>query len=320
MPELEDSPESIVVPESWTSGEGDKKIVKIHDFRSSPLLSPGELRKLKSQQEEFAQHAATRLSLHLRLEFSLKLTSINTISYQNLAESWGHPAHLTLFKMDPLRGVSIMEISSQLGLCMVDRLMGGPGHVPPTDQETSEIEKVLLEQSVQLILEEWCDHWSGVMALKPVILGYESNDGFVQTLPPETMMLVVGMEAGFGECTGRIQLGFPFSAVDPMIRRFCNSATAGTNPAATPAPPPTAATGKWNRCFDDVCVPVTAEWDGLEMSAREILELKIGDILPLDWQRAQQINVRVADMLKFHGRPGTLAGQWAVELTQVINR
>jgi flagellar motor switch protein FliM len=64
---------------------------------------------------------------------------------------------------------------------------------------------------------------------------------------------------------------------------------------------------------------VTAEWEGLEMTARQILALKVGDVLPLDLQRTQQINVRVADMLKFQGRPGTLAGQWAVQLTQVIN-
>ena len=56
------------------------------------------------------------------------------------------------------------------------------------------------------------------------------------------------------------------------------------------------------------------------MTARQILALKVGDVLPLDLQRTQQINVRVADMLKFQGRPGTLAGQWAVELTQAVNR
>jgi len=336
MPELEEAPASFLDAEQTTASASGaeagnavcqaeepadaskKEDVEVYDFRNPMLLSPGELRKLRVHQEEFVQSAATRLSLHLRLDFSLKLTGVKTMSYQKLAEGWGHPAHLTLFKMEPLRGVSILEISSQLGLCMVDRLMGGPGHVPPTDQEMSEIEKVLLEQSVQLLLNEWCDHWSNVKELKPVILGYESNDGFIQTAPPETIMLVVSMEAGFGGCRGQIQMGFPYAAVDPLIRRFCKSAAAMTNPAP-PAPPPPATAWRWNTCFDDVRVPVTAEWEGLEMTARQILALKVGDVLPLDLQRTQQINVRVADMLKFQGRPGTLAGQWAVQLTQVIN-
>jgi len=337
MPELEESPASFLdaerttaaasggepghaVPQAGEPADAPKKgDVRIHDFRNPMLLSPGELRKLRAHQEEFVQSAASRLSIHLGLEFSLKLTGVKTMAYQKLAEGWGHPAHLTLFKMEPLRGVSILEISSQLGLCMVDRLMGGPGHVLPTDQEMSEIEKVLLEQSVQLLLDEWCGRWSNVRELEPVILGYESNDGFIQTTPPETIMLVVSMEAGFGGCRGQIQMGFPCVAVDPLIRRFCKGAATTANPTP-PARPPPAAAWKWNTCFDDVCVPVTAEWEGLEMTARQILALKVGDVLPLDSQRAQHINVRVADSLQFQGRPGTLAGQWAVELTQAVNR
>jgi flagellar motor switch protein FliM len=325
-PDLEEPPASFLEAEQTTApasrGEADapkKEDVQIHDFRNPMPLSTGELRKLRAHQEEFVQSAATRLSSHLCSEFSLKLTGVKTIAYRKLAESWGRPAHLTLFKMEPLRGVSILEISSRLGLCMVDRLMGGPGHAPPTDQEMSEIEKVLLEQSVQLLLDEWCGRWSGVKELKPIILGYESNDGFIQTTPPETIMLAVSMEAGFGGCRGQIQMGFPCAAVDPLIRRCCKSAATMTNPTP-PAPPPPAAAWKWNACFDDVCVPVTAEWEGLEMTARQILALKVGDVLPLDLQRTQRVNVRVADMLTFQGRPGTLAGQWAVELTQAVNR
>ena len=99
--------------------------VQIYDFRNPMPLSPGEIRQLREHEEEFVQSAASRLSAHLGLEFSLKLAGVKTVAYQKLAESWSHPAHLTLFKMEPLRGVSILEVSSRLGLGMVDRLMGG---------------------------------------------------------------------------------------------------------------------------------------------------------------------------------------------------
>ena len=288
------------------------------DFRNPMPLGPGGLRQLREHEELFAQSAATRLSAHLGLEFSLKLTGVKTITYQKLAESWGRPAHLTLFKMEPLRGVSILEMSSRLGLGMVDRLMGGPGQAPAIDQEMTDIEKVLLEQSVELLLNEWCGLWSGARELKPVILGYESNGGFLQTTPPEAIMLVICMEAGFGDCCGQIQIGFPFATVEPLIGRLCQSAAPTANPVP-PASSPPAAAWKWNSCFDEFRVPVTAEWDGLELTARQILALKVGDVLPLDSTRTQQVNVRVADLLGFQGRPGTLAGQWAVELTHAVN-
>jgi flagellar motor switch protein FliM len=219
--------------------------------------------------------------------------------------------------MEPLRGVSVLEISSRLGLCMVDRLMGGPGQAPAADQAMSEIEQVLLEQSVQLFLEEWCRRWSKVRELKPVILGYESSDGLMPATAPETVMLVISMQANFGGCGGEIQIGLPYAAVEPLVRGLCQSAPAMANPAP-PAPAQSPRAWRWNHCFNEVRVPVTAEWDGLEMTARQILALKVGDVLRLDSQRAPQVNVRVADTLRFQGRPGTLAGHWAVELTQAV--
>jgi flagellar motor switch protein FliM len=289
-----------------------------YDFRNPLLLSPTELRKMRIHQEDFIQSAASRLSIHLRSEFVLTLSGIQTIAYQKYAESWGRPSHLTLFKMEPMRGVSILEITSQLGFCMVDRLMGGPGQAPAAEQEISEIEKVLLEQTAQMIMEEWCGHWVGIKELKPGVLGYESNGRFIQNVTPETVMLVIGMEAAFGDCAGKFQLGVPYLAMEPLIQKYCQGNEAAPAPAKTPPPAP--ASFKWNACFDDVAVPVTAEWDGMELTAREILALKVGDVIPMGAQRMQQVNVRVADTLKFQGRPGTLDGQWAVELTQVINR
>ena len=63
---------------------------------------------------------------------------------------------------------------------------------------------------------------------------------------------------------------------------------------------------------------MTAEWEGLEMTARAVLELKVGDVITLASQSARQVSVRLGGLAKFQGRPGTIAGQWAVELTQAI--
>jgi flagellar motor switch protein FliM len=65
---------------------------------------------------------------------------------------------------------------------------------------------------------------------------------------------------------------------------------------------------------------LVAEWQGIELTARDILALRVGDVLPINEKCTQEVKVRLADHLKFNGRLGTVAGNWAVELTQVINR
>jgi flagellar motor switch protein FliM len=304
-------------PPSVPTAEPEKEAVQPHDFRTRMLLPARELRKLRMHQEEFVNALAARLSNYLRLEFTLKLTDLQTVSYGRLAQGWPNPSHLSLFKIEPLRGISILEVPLPLGLSIVDRLMGGPGEAADTDREVSEIENALLDQAIQIILGEWCSHWVKVKELKPVLLGYETNGKFVQTAVPETMMLVVVMEACIGACTGQIQIAFPYSSLEILIRGLNRSAESVPEAPAQTAVAPAC---KWNPSFDDVCIPVVAEWQGVELTARELLALKVGDVLKISGKEAQHIKVRLGETTKFNGRLGTVAGNWAVELTEVIKR
>jgi len=49
-----------------------------------------------------------------------------------------------------------------------------------------------------------------------------------------------------------------------------------------------------------------------------MLHLKVGDVLRLDPAAARQIELRLGGQPKFHGRPGLVAGHWAVELTEAV--
>ncbi|HEY3857456.1 MAG TPA: flagellar motor switch protein FliM [Verrucomicrobiae bacterium] len=297
--------------------EPEKNPVQPCDFRTRMLLAPGELRKLRMHQEEFANSLASRLSLHLRLDFLLKLTDVQTVAYGKVAQGWQSPTHLTLFKVEPLRGISVLEIPLPLGFSIVDRLMGGPGESADSDREISEIENALLDQAIQLILGEWCSHWTKHKQLKPALLGFETNGKFVQAAVPETMMLVISLDAQIGNCTGQIQIAFPYNSLEGMIRELNRSVDAPPVTEAAPVAPVKPVT-KWNSCFDDVCIPAVAELQGIEMSARDVLALKIGDVLKITGKDALNVKLRLADAPKFNGRLGTLDGNWAVELTEII--
>jgi flagellar motor switch protein FliM len=291
-----------------------KETVAPCDLCNSTFLSPHQLRKFQSHQEKFVQDLAVRLSVLLRSEVGLKLAGIQTVSYRRLEEGWAEPAHLTLFKAEPLRGHGVLQIPARLGLTMVERLLGGVGSTGDAPRQLSEIENGLLEQIVQIILGHWCGHWSKLKELKPVILGCEISGRFIQATSAQTNMLAVCLLANIGELQEQIQIGLPYLALEPLIRQLAHSSEASHE---APAPPPAAAS-KWNRCFDEVSVRLSANWPQLEVAAGDVLQLKVGDILRLNAQCAQKVTVHVADLPKFNGRLGTSGGKWAVELTQLI--
>jgi flagellar motor switch protein FliM len=136
--------------------------VRPYDFRQPASLSPAELRRLRLHQEEFVRALAARLSIYMRLEFGLQLAGLQTISYRKFVGVLPKATHLSLFKVEPLRGIGILDIPLRLGLVLVDRLLGGPAQSIATEHAFSEIELALLDQVVHLVLSEWCRHWSGL--------------------------------------------------------------------------------------------------------------------------------------------------------------
>lgn len=290
----------------------DKDSIQPYDFRHPVFLSPTELRRLRIRHEDFIRALAARLSIYLRLEFSLQMSKLQTITYQKFAEALPNPTHLSLFKIEPMRGVGILDIHPRLGLTIVDRLLGGPAHSIAADHDFSEIEMALLDQAVHLILAEWCQHWAGVQELRPVMLGHENNGQFLQTAPHDTIMLVLAMEAKAGDCLEQIQIALPCFTLEPLIRKLGHITDA---PCEAEAP---VTTLRWNRNFDEVPVPVTAMWDDLVLTARDVAHLKPGDILPLDPRSVQRVKLRLADMPKFEGNLGTTGGKWAIAVTNVM--
>jgi len=308
--------------------------IRNYDFRQSGFLAPSELRRIRLRHEQFVRALAARLAIFLRLEFTVQLAKLQIVGYLKFTENLPNPTHITLFKIDPLKGVGLLVIPPRLGLSLVDRMLGGPGKMPETARELSEIEVALVDQVSTLLVNEWCAHWpemrspreiTGASALpphgesisrgelRPSYLGHENNSRFLQTATPETAMLIITLNAGLGDQLEPIQLAFPYVTVEPLMRLLA--------PAGLPEIEITAAAAlqpKWNPEFNDVRVPVVAEWQGLKVSAGDIAHLKRGNVLMLDPQCAAQVQLNFNQVPKFAGRPGTRAGNWAVELTNFV--
>lgn len=287
--------------------------IRPHDFRQTGFLAASELRRIRQRHEQFIRSLAARLAMFLRLECNLSLAKVQIIGYQKFTESLANPSHITLFKTEPLKGVGLLVTPPRLALTLVDRLLGGPGEMPADNRDLSDIEVALSDQVATLILSEWCNHWPEMRDLHPQLLGHENNSRFLQTAPPDTAMLIISVEAGVAEQKETFHLVFPYATVDPLMR-LINPTLPGTGTV-----PPRTAKSQWNAGFDSVKVAVTAEWQGLKMSAGEITRLQAGDLLTLDPACAAQVLIRFGNIPKFLGRPGTSDAKWAVQLTTALN-
>ena len=114
----------------------------------------------------------------------------------------------------------MLDVNSHLSATVVDRILGGRGSTNPEERGLTDIEKALVEDFNQIILEEWCKQWHNTMSLTPSIIGTESSGKFLQTSPSDAMMLIMSMEASFGDVSGPMRIAVPYYTLEPVVSRL----------------------------------------------------------------------------------------------------
>ena len=283
-----------------------------YNFRNPGFLSQPQLKQFGMLHEKLAGHLSARLSTFLRMECVLQAGAFQAMPFAKFCEALPHPTHLTLFQVEPLRGVGVVEMSLKLGLAMADRLLGGKGRALGSDRMLSEIETTLLEDAVTLVLEEWTHLWENAETkLQAQCIGTESSGRFLQTAPPESNFMVLQLEVAFGETREQLQIGVPFAMFEPFVRRMQRSPVQAEDPRTSQM--------QWRASYAAISVPITAEWRVREITLAEVLKIQTGDVIPLGREAIHETRLRLSATEEYAGTLGVQNGHLAVQLRQRLS-
>jgi flagellar motor switch protein FliM len=290
--------------------------VRNYAVGQSAALSSSELHRFKSHNESVVRGVGARLSLFLRIEFTLELLSLDTITLPKFADSAPPPRHMILFKIDPLRGIGLFDIPPPLALSVADRMLGGKGFSVNPNRALREVEIALVNQMAQIAIKEWCAAWHSQDELRPALLGHESNPRFLQISDPDETFYMLKMEAGIGDCIEQMLMAMPVKMLDPLVRQLSlETDSVKMERAAKETVVP-----KWNPGYDQVKIPLSAEWRELEIKTRDLLNFQVGDVIPLDSDQLNRVEVCLAGKPKYMGRLGSSGPKCAVEITDILSR
>jgi len=286
--------------------------IETYNFRNPGFLSQTQLRQFAMLHEKLAGHLGARLSTFLRMECLLKVSGFQSVTFAKFCEGLPHPTHISLFQIEPLRGVGMVEMSLKLGLAMADRLLGGKGRSVGPDRVLSEIETTLLEEGAMLVLKEWTHLWEdSVTKLKPQCIGTESSGRFLQTASPESNFMVLQLEVSFGETKEQLQLGVPFVMFEPFVRRMQSSPVQVDEPNVKQR--------QWRASYAAISVPIVAEWRVREITLAEVLKFQTGDVIPLGRDAIHDTRLRLSATEEYSGTLGVQNGHLAVQLRQRLS-
>jgi flagellar motor switch protein FliM len=299
---------------SGSETQAGQTLLARHDFPQVSSFSAEEMRKLRLRCESFICTLAARLSVHLNLECVVQMSKLETVRFEQFVNTLANPTHLTLFRLDPLRGICLLDIPPRLALTIVDRELGGPAAATDEVRDLTQIEAKLAGKVLAVLLGEWCATWADTLPLRPVQIRCETSGRHLQTSPAEAMMLTLGMETRVAQTIEQIQMAIPQSVLEPLLLKLNSDLKQVEKPEAAQPRTPI----KWNAAMNDVPIQLSAHWQGMELTARQILDLKPGDVLPLRPATTSQVQISLDSTPKFSGQLGTSGRQLAIQIVGVL--
>ena len=285
---------------------------KPFDFRTPVLLNESELRRLRGIHNGLISTVTGRLSSLLRADLSLTLKNLTAMPYGSFAETMSNPTHITLFKVDHLPGIGILEISCRLAISMSNRMLGGRGITDNAERHLTEIEIALLEEIVDMITQEWCRLWRDDRQYTARQIGNENNPRFLQACSNDTLMLIVSIEAFAGESVEQIQLAVPYGMIEPIMKNMqtARDKNLQSQPEAKPQ--------QWRNSYNQISVPLIADWQVPGVALSDVLRMRVGDIMDMPTTTLGSTRVRIAKAPRFQAQAGCENGHVAIQINSEI--
>lgn len=289
----------------------DTRKIKIYDFKRPDKFSKEQIRTVSIMHETFARLTTTALSAQLRSMAHVHVASVDQLTYEEFIRSIPTPTTLAVINMDPLKGNAILEIDPAITFSIIDRLFGGQGQAAKVQRDLTDIEQSVMESIIVRILANMREAWTQVIDLRPRLGQIETNPQFAQIVPPSEMVVLVTLETKIGDEEGMMNFCIPYITIEPIISKLSSQFWFSSVRRSST----TQYLNVLKEKLSTVDMDVVAEIGSINVPIRDVLSLRIGDIVQLSNVRVgDPIVINVGNKKKFLCQPGVIGKKMAVQV------
>ena len=305
-----------------TSGELDadeikntkEKPVKNYDFARPSKFSKEHLRTLEIIFEHYGRLLATNLPIFLRKNIQVEVMNSEAVTYMEFSNSLSNPVLLGIVDFSPLETNIIVEMASNLGFAMVERMLGGEGEPLDKIRDFSEIELLIIERVMTSCVELLREPWANVLDVHPRLERIETNSQFAQIISPSEMIAIVTVNIKIGDVEGLMNVCLPFITLEPVMDKLNTKFWYSSQKEKTGQ----SYSDTVEALINHAKIPVKAVLGNGTLTVADFSQLQVGDIVRLDTKVDQELDVFVGDIKKFQALPGASGKDYAVRVTQII--
>lgn len=294
-------------------GQDDKQ-VKNYDFSRPTKFSKEHLRTLEIIFEHYSRLLSTNLPVYLRKNVQVTVASSETVTFSEFSNALSNPVILGIINFEPLNGSVIIDLATNLGYAILDRMLGGSGTPLDKVRDFSEIELIILQKVLVMMTQLLREPWKNVLDIAPVLSRLETNPQFAQVIAPNDMIAIVTLNMRIGEVEGFMNVCLPFFTLEDVMDKLNTKYWFSTMQENHDE--------NYEEYIESlirkVNIPVKAVLGKSMISVADFANLQIGDCIRLDTKLDSDMNIYVGNIKKFTALPGSSDENYAVRVTSVI--
>lgn len=296
-----------------TDGQGvEPGGTQVYDFTSQDRIVRGRMPTLEMINERFARNFRISLFNLLRRSPVISVEGVEMNKFGEYVHSLFMPSNLNMVKVKPLRGTALFVMNPKLVFSLVDNFFGGDGrfHTKIEGRDFTATEMRIVQKVLDSIFVDMEKAWEPVFKLSFQYVGSEINPQFANIVSPSEVVVVSSFHVDLEGGGGDLQIAMPYSMIEP-IREVLD---AGVQSDISDYDE------RWiNSLREEMqLAPVVVESTlaRIEVSVRDVLGMKPGDVIPLELPKT--VLAKIGGVPVFRARYGVSRGQFALKVVETI--
>lgn len=285
-----------------------------YDFSSQDRIVRGRMPTLELINERFARHMRISLFNMLRKTAEVSINGVQMMKFGEYQNTLYVPTSLNMVRFRPLKGTALITMEARLVFILVENFFGGDGrfHAKIEGREFTPTERRIIQLLLKIVFEDYKEAWSPVMGVEFEYLDSEVNPSMANIVSPTEVIVVSSFHIEVDGGGGDFHVVMPYSMVEPI--RELLDAGVQSDKMETDV--------RWSSALRDeiMDVPVNFRVNLLErdISLRDLMELRPGDVIPIEMP--ENATMFVEELPTYRVKMGRSGDKLAVQVSEKIER
>ncbi len=288
---------------------------RAYDLTSQERIVRGRMPGLEMANERFTRFFRNSVS-NLVMKFTdISIQNVGVVKFGEFMKTIPFPSSINIFKMEPLKGYSLLVLEAPLVFAFVEFFFGGTSvrNVKSEGRAFTSIEQRVIKKVVSMALTDMGLAWAGIAPIQPEPVGSEMNPQFVTIVTPSEIVIKIEVHIEFEDFTGKLFFCIPYSMIEPVKEKLYSGIQGDKFDLDQ----------RWINRLKDILmnseVEVMAEIGKINLTFSELMNLKEGEVLALNKCATDELLITVEDVPKFNGLPGYSRGNQAIRISKILS-